>query len=143
MSYNCKKCNYINFGKINKYMFLVLLNALLYFILSITGDHSKFYSEKNLHPIIYNISSSLGSSLSFILYIIYNIRNKTKINIINNLPTNQNNINQINLKTKLLWILLVTIISFIYHLIESIMWFNLDSYLNIWAFYITFLSLFS
>ena len=143
MSYNCKKCNYINFGKINKYMFLILLNALLYFILSITEDHSKFYAEKNLHPIIYNISSSLGSSLSFILYIIYNIRNKTKINIINNLPTNQNNINQINLKTKLLWILLVTIVSFIYHFIQSIMWFNLDNYLNIWAFYITFLSLFS
>ena len=143
MSNKCKGCNYINFGKINKYMFLVLLNALVYFILCFTGDQSKFYSDNNTHPIIYNISYSFGSSLSFILYIIYNRRNKSNINIINPLPTNQNNINQIKLKTKLLWILLVSIISYIYHFIQSIIWIDIDNYLNIWAFYIIFLSLFS
>ena len=96
MSNKCKRCNYINFGKINKYMFLVLLNALVYFILCFTWDQSKFYADNNEHPIIYNISCSFGSSLSFILYIIYNIRNKRNINP---LPTNQSNVDQIKLKT--------------------------------------------
>ncbi len=102
MPNKCKKCNYISLGKINKYIFLILLDALLYIFIGFIEGESKFFAEENLHPIIYIISDSLGSSLSFILLIIYNIRNKRKNKIINLLLLEQNNINKISWKQKFL-----------------------------------------
>ena len=101
------------------------------------------FTQKNLAPFIYNISISLGYSLSFILFIIYKIRNKRKNNKINQLLIRQNNINKISWKKKILWILLLSIIVFIDALSASFIFINFDNYLNLWTFYIIFLSLFS
>ena len=135
-----KKCNCISLGKINKYIVLILLDALFYFIRIIIEDHYKFIKGENLHPIMYNLSHSLGSCLSFILFIIYHIRNKREINPI---FVKENNTKEISLKTKFLWILLVSIISFISSTLNAIFWINNDNYINIWSSYIIFLSLFS
>ena len=146
MSNKCKKCNYITIGKINKYIFLILLESIFIFVKCIIEAESKFIEEDNSHPIIYNISYSLGSSLSFILFIIYNIRNKIKINKTSPLFFRQNNINNINeisWKKKFLWNLLISIIVFISTTLNAIFWINDYNYINTWGFYIIFLSLFS
>ena len=79
-----KKCNFISFGKTNKSILLVFVGAILYFALTFTEGESKFFAEENFHPIIYNITYNLGLCFSFLLYIIYNIRNKRHTNTNNN-----------------------------------------------------------
>ena len=143
MPNKCKKCNYINIGKTNKYIFLILIEALACWVLDVINDQSRYYTDKKLYPFIYNIIISLGYSLSFILFIIYNIRNKRKNNKINKLLIRQNNKNEISWKTKFLWILLLSIVTFISTFLSCTFTNNLDNYLNLWPFYIIFLSLFS
>ena len=78
--------------------------------------HQKFLFVNDIftnHTIIEDITSSLGSILSFILFIIYHIRNKRKNNKTNLLFIKKNNMNEISMKKKILWTLLVTFISFI------------------------------
>ena len=104
---------------------------------------SKFFKEKKLVPIINNISIALGESLSFILFIIYKIRNKRKNNLINQLIIKQNNNNKISWKKKFVWILLLSILVYVSTFLDSIIWMNMDNNINLWAFYIIFLSLFS
>ena len=87
----CRKCNYINLGKTNRYIFLILIEALLSWASDIIEKKSKFFTQKNLVSFIYSISVSLGYSLSFILFIIYKIRNKRK-----NINANQLIIRQTN-----------------------------------------------
>ena len=97
-----------------------------------------------MDPFIFNIIKSFGYSLSFILFIIYTIRNKRKNIKEDQLLVWQNNINKISWKKKILWILLASIISFISSLLDSFFWINEgNNYLNLWTFYIIFLSLFS
>ena len=139
----CKKCNYINLGKTNKYIFLILIEPLLSFASDIIEKKSKFFTQKNLVTFIYSICVSLGYSLSFILFIIYKIRNKRKNNNANQLIIRQTNINKISWKKKMLWVLLLSIISFIDILLFSFILFKFDNYLNFWPFYIIFLSIFS
>ena len=143
MSNKCKKCNYVNIEKTNKYIFLILLEALVYWASDAIEDQSKFFAEENLHPIIYNISISFGYSLSFILFIIFRIRNKRKNKKTKYMHNRQNNINKISWIKKFLWILLVSIIYFIAMTSESIYWINGNNYINLWTVYIIFLSLFS
>ena len=57
-----KKCNYITFGKTNRYMFLILAEGLSFYFLGIVRGESKFVDEQNLHPIVFNISYAFGSS---------------------------------------------------------------------------------
>ena len=143
MSKICKKCNYISFGKTNKYILLILVEAIAYLLIYIIEGQSKFFDEENLHPIIYSIYNALGSCLSFILLIIYYIRNKGKNKKINYLVLEKNNISEITCKQKFIWILLVSIIDYIGVMVDSIFWINEDSYLNLWPISVTFLSLFS
>ena len=131
MSNKCKKCSYISIGKTNKYIFLILIEALFCWLSGIIEKQSKFFGKEKLEPIIYNISFSLGYSLSFILFIIYNIRNKRKNNKMNQLFIRQNNINEISWKKKFLWILLLSIISFITLNLDIIFLTNADNYLNL------------
>ena len=119
---------------------MILLDALFYFARIIIEDDYKFINEDNLHPIIYNLSHSLGSSLSFILIIIYKIRNKRNMNPLLIKP---NNMKKTTFFNKILWILLISIVVFISTTLNSIFWINNDNYINIWSFYIIFLSLFS
>ena len=139
----CRKCNYINFGKTNRYIFLILIEALLSCASDIIEKKSKFFTQKNLVTFIYSICVSLGYSLSFILFIIYKIRNKRKNNNANQLIIRQTNINKISWKKKMLWVLLLSIISFIDILLFSFILVKFDNYLNFWPFYIIFLSIFS
>ena len=139
----CRKCNYINLGKTNRYIFLILIEALLSCASDIIEKKSKFFTQKNLVTFIYSICDSLGYSLSFILFIIYKIRNKRKNNNANQLIIRQTNINKISWKKKMLWVLLISIISFIDILLFSFNLFKFDNYLNFYPFYIIFLSIFS
>ena len=151
-----KKCNFISFGKTNKSILLVFVGALLYFALTFTEGESKFFAEENFHPVIYNITYNLGLCLSFLLYIIYNIRNKnqtnrnnTKINLVlaegkeSLMTSTLHEVKQITTKEKYLLILLVSIIDFIASIFESIYWINVDNYINTWAINMIFLTLFS
>ena len=74
-----KKCNCITFGKTNRYMFLILAEGLSFYFLNLVRGESKFIVEKNLHPIVFNISYSFGTSLSGFLMIFYHIRIFKKI----------------------------------------------------------------
>ena len=141
MSKACKKYCCINFGKINKYMFLILIEIFLTIALIFIKYQTKFFYLYDLDTIIYNISSSFGSSLSFILFIIYTIRNKRKNNK-TNMPLNKkNDMNEISMMKKILWILLVSIISFITFILNYIYW--IDEYdNNTLAFYFIFLTFF-
>ena len=67
MSNKCKKCSYISIGKTNKYIFLILIEALFCRLSGIIEEKSRFFGIEKLKPIIYDISVSLGYSLSFIL----------------------------------------------------------------------------
>ena len=137
----CKKCNYISIGKTNKYIFLILIEILVNFASIFVEEQSKFFGEVKSHPIIYNISISFGYSLSFILFIIFRIRNKRKNNKTNQILIKQNKINKISWLKKFLWNLLSSIIFFI--ALETTFLISDNNYLNIWTFYIIFLSLFS
>jgi len=133
-----KKCNWISLGKTNKSILLVFVGAILYLALTITEGESKNFAEENYHPIIYNITYNLGLCLSFLLYIIYNIRNKKQTNA--NLVLIEGKelsisfasyrAKQITKKEKFLLILLVSIIDFIPSIFESIYWINVDNYIN-------------
>ena len=142
MSNECKKCNLINCGKINKYAFLILIEVGLYFALIYTLNESIYYYY-DLKPVFYYISSSFGSSLSFILFIIYTIRNKRKNNITNEQFIKTDDMDKISCTKKILWILLVSIIAFISIILDCITWSFRESNKNIWAFYFLFLSTFS
>ena len=73
-----RKCNKISFGKTNRYILLILLGAILRPLLSFSKGQSQFfYNGRNEHPIIYNMTYSLGLCLNFILLIILRIRNKS------------------------------------------------------------------
>ena len=108
-----KKCNFINCGKINKYIFLIFLEALLFLASLFVESQTKFYKIDNLYIIIDRITKSFGSLLSYILLIIYNKKNERKINTNNQLLIKKRNKNKIGWKKKILWILLVSIIYFI------------------------------
>ena len=73
-----RKCNKISFGKINRYILLIVLGAILRPLLSfLKGQSQFFYNGRNEHPIVYNMTYSLGLCLNFILLIILKIRNKS------------------------------------------------------------------
>ena len=138
-----KKCNFITFGKMNRYMFLILVEGLSFYFLNLVRGESKFIGEKNLHPIVFNISYAFGSCLSFFLMIFHHIRNKRKNKSITLYLSEQNNNIRISLKEKLLWLSLDSIIDFIASTLNIIFWSNRDNYLNVWSFYVIFLALFS
>ena len=141
MAKECKKCSCINCGIFNKYMILLFIETFLTIALIFIRYETKFFFGLYLNPIISNISSSFGSLLSFIVFIIYTIRNKRKNNK-NNLLLIKSNMNEISMFKKILWILLVSIIAFIYIILYCFIWIN-DNDINTFAFYFIFLTFFS
>ena len=149
------KCTLITLGKTNRFLILILIGGILRTSLTFVESFSKFFSEQNLHPIIYTMTYSIGLSLSFIFLIIYKILSKSKKNkVVNPLQTDQLishtmtlpptiHIRQISIKEKFLWILLTSVIDFIAYSLFCIYWINFDNYLNTWAFTMIFMSLFS
>jgi len=74
MSFKC----FLSFGKINKYLWLIILALIFYACQTIIERESKFFGENMQHPVIYCINYSLSLCLSFILIIIYKVWNKNK-----------------------------------------------------------------
>ena len=110
------KC--ISLGQINKYMFLVLLDSIIYDCLGYFESKSKISQEENSHPIIYQIIYSFGLCLSISLLLIKKTFSKRKTNTIisqenNPYLYNLTKIKRVSKKEKLLWILLVSFIDFI------------------------------
>ena len=110
------KC--ISLGQINKYMFLVLLDSIIYDCLGYFEWKSKISQEENSHPIIYQIIYSFGLCLSISLLLIKKAFSKRKTNTIisqenNPYLYNLTKIKRVSKKEKILWILLVSFIDFI------------------------------
>ena len=142
------KC-FLSFGKINKYLWLIILALIFYACQTIIENESKFFGGDNkLHPVIYCINYSLGLCLSFILIIIYKVWNKNK-NKKNKTTVAYNNLNnlsqikQVSRKEKYCLILLVSIIDFVAVGFSIIYYVDFDGYLNAWTSTIITMSLFS
>ena len=110
------KC--ISLGQINKYMFLVLLDSIIYDCLGYFEWKSKISQEESSHPIIYQIIYSFGLCLSISLLLIKKTFSKRKTNTIisqenNPYLYNLTKIKRVSKKEKILWILLVSFIDFI------------------------------
>ena len=78
MSEKCWKCNWINFGNIDKYALLLLLAACLNIATNLIFSETKSFNYPIVYPIIGKIICQLGPCLSFTLFIFYTIRNKRK-----------------------------------------------------------------
>ena len=146
------KCKIISLGKTNKYIFLILLGAILLIALAYVEYESKFFAEKKTHPIIYSMTYSLGLTLSFVLLIIYKIRNKRKnknYNLLLNIKNERMSFNtispieKISTKKKFLWILLISGINYFAYTLFNIYWINLDNYFNTWGISLLFMSFIS
>ena len=116
------KC--ITLGKINKYIFLVLVDSIIYASLYYFELQSKHFYSNNYHPIIHIIIYSFGLCLSISLLLINKLYSKRKSNIIisqenNPYLSNFTKIKRVSKKEKFLWILLVSIIDFIYSVLNN------------------------
>ena len=160
-----RKCTKITLGKTNRYIFLIIVGAILRACLTFLESKSYFFANENKHPIVYSITYSLGLCLAFILLIIYKTRNKSakgkeleKENTINtsfitikkdtksfsiNKSSNGSTRNQTSKKAQYFWILVISIIDYIAYVFFCIYWVTLENYLNTWAFTIVFMSIFS
>ena len=141
----------ISLGKINKYLFLILVGAVLLGSLTFLEGLTKFFAEVNYHPIIYSMTYSLGLSLSFIWLIIYKIRTKRR-NIKEHILPKENkdevanahfHQKQITNKEKFLWILLASSINYFAYVFFCIYWVNYFNCLNSWGITLICMSLFS
>ena len=154
-----RKCTKISFGKINRYIILILFGAIFRSLLTLLEQNSVNFENENKHPIVYSMIYSLGLCLNFILVLIIKFRKKSakeverKKSVVDNLlPLDKDNrinafanmnIKQITNKEKYLWILLISIIDYISYVFFCKFWVNYDNYLNTWAFTIGFMSIFS
>ena len=157
-----RKCTKISFGKINRYLVLILIGAIFRALLTFMESMSENFDEENKHPIVYCIIYSLGLCLNFILLLIIKFRNKSakkvekEKTIENILPLDKDNqksirmsafthvhIKKISNKEKYLWILLISIIDYIRYVLFCIYWVNIKNYINTWGFTIGFMSIFS
>ena len=145
-----KQC-IISLGKINKYLFLILVGAVLLGSLTFLEGLTKFFAEVNYHPIIYSMTYSIGLSLSFIWLIIYKIRTKRR-NIKEHILPKENkdevanahfHQKQITNKEKFLWILLASSINYFAYVFFCIYWVNYFNCLNSWGITLICMSLFS
>ena len=154
-----RKCTKISFGKINRYIILILFGAIFRSLLTLLEQNSVNFENENKHPIVYSMIYSLGLCLNFILVLIIKFRKKSakevegKKSVVDNLlPLDKDNrinafanmnIKQITNKEKYLWILLISIIDYISYVFFCKFWVNYENYLNTWAFTIGFMSIFS
>ena len=152
---SCNK-KIISLGKTNKFLFLILVGGVLSISLILVENFSKSFTEQKKHPVIYTFTYSIGLSLSFILLIIYKIRNKRNNKNLNSLLFNKTSkTDAITIKTvftpskqitktqKLLWIFLISVINYFAYILLCVFWINLDNYLNTWGFNLIVMSVFS
>ena len=73
-----EKLSKISFGKINRYIILILIGAIFRAFLTFLESQSSNFAKQNKHPIVYSMTYSIGLCLNFILLIILKIRNKSE-----------------------------------------------------------------
>ena len=138
----------MSLGHINIFVFLVFLDSIIYTALLFFRFSSKFHYKKNNHPIVQLIIYSLGLCLSFSLLLINKICSKRKGNKI--ISKNNKSYSfiftenkRVSKKEKFLWFLLVSLIDFIFIIINNYYFYNSYFSKDNWIFSIVFLSLFS
>ena len=72
-----RKCTKISFGKINRYIILILFGAIFRSLLTLLEQNSVNFENENKHPIVYSMIYSLGLCLNFILVLIIKFRKKS------------------------------------------------------------------
>ena len=140
---NKKSCfKLISCGEINKNIIFPIIGGIFNFIAIICETNSKFES----YPIILSIASTSGMSLSFILLLIYNFKNKNHDNI-NKIVEDTEGLTKFksemetkykNIKKNKFWfILLLSILNFVI----TILFFYvcIEVQINLWYFYVYFL----
>ena len=73
-----RKCTKISFGKINRYIILILFGAIFRSLLTLMEQNSVNFKNENKHPIVYSMIYSLGLCLNFILVLIIKFRKKVQ-----------------------------------------------------------------
>ena len=152
MAFKCKcKCKLISLGKINKKFILIIIQVIVCLISMLIKKKTRFFSEKNEHPIIYCITYSLGLCFSFIFLVIYKLYNKKKIQtnktdieqnyLITLLVPNQTKV--ISIIEKFLFISLVAGIDYLSLAISSFFLIYGGNYINSWPVIIISMTLFS
>ena len=120
----------ISFGKIDKFIVFPLIGSIFKFLFQFIFRKSKVPNDTedeniNKNPIILCISTSFGMSLSLFLYIIYyesNNYSKKRENVVNlnsplNIELEYNNQYKIITYNKFKYILISTILNFVYYFI--------------------------
>ena len=154
MASKCKckcKCKLISLGKINKKFILIIIQVIVCLISMLIKKKTRFFSEKNEHPIVYCITYSLGLCFSFIFLVIYKLYNKRKIQtnktdieqnyLITLLVPNQTKV--ISIIEKFLFISLVAGIDYLSLAISSFFLIYGGNYINSWPIIIISMTLFS
>ena len=143
----CCKCKLITLGKVNGFLVLIIIGAILLGSLTLVEGLSKSFARKNKHPIIYSMTYSLGMSLSFCFLLVYKKRIKSEREnlLLNNEIERVNTFSKskISIKEKFLWLLLTASINYFAYVFFCIYWINEDNYFNCWGITILFMSLLS
>ena len=152
MASKCKcKCKIISLGTINKKFLLIIIHVIACLISMLIKKKTKFFSEKNDHPIVYCIIYSLGLCFSFIFLVIYKLYNKKKAQanktdieqnyLISLLVPNQTKV--ISIIEKFLFISLVAGIDYLSMVMSSLFLIYNGNYINSWPVIIISMTLFS
>ena len=152
MASKCKcKCKIISLGTINKKFLLIIIHVIACLISMLIKKNTKFFSEKNDHPIVYCIIYSLGLCFSFIFLVIYKLYNKKKAQanktdieqnyLISLLVPNQTK--AISIIEKFLFISLVAGIDYLSMVMSSLFLIYNGNYINSWPVIIISMTLFS
>ena len=141
------KCKLITLGKVNGFLILIIIGAILLGSLTLVEGLSKSFARENKHPIIYSMTYSLGMSLSFCFLLVYKKRIKSEREnlLLNNEIERVNTFSKskISIKEKFLWLLLTASINYFAYVFFCIYWINEDNYFNCWGITILFMSLLS
>ena len=151
MASKCRcKCKIISLGTINKKFLLIIIHVIACLISMLIKKKTKFFSEKNDHPIVYCIIYSLGLCFSFIFLVIYKFHNKKKKRdkieveqnyLISLLVPNQAKV--ISFMEKFLLFSLVAGLDYLSLVISSLFWIYGANYVNSWPVVIISMTLFS
>ena len=152
MASKCKcKCKIISLGTINKKFLLIIIHVIACLISMLIKKKTRFFSEKNDHPIVYCIIYSLGLCFSFIFLVIYKLYNKKKAQanktdieqnyLISLLVPNQTKV--ISIIEKFLFISLVAGVDYLSMVMSSLFLIYNGNYINSWPVIIISMTLFS
>ncbi len=125
----------ISFGKFDKNIIYPILSGIFCF----TANYILTQSKMAEFPIVLNMSSSIGMTLSFIFVIIYKHNNKRKSYFL--IEHNSKNINKRKICNKFKYIIFCGLLDFLETFLINK--FCLNCKLNLWIFDFLFLAIFS